>query len=70
MAEATPLVGQKLKLLLLGGHAINANALIRFYVLHCVVLPLATVVGISVHIWRVRKDGGIHLPPVSDEEQP
>jgi quinol-cytochrome oxidoreductase complex cytochrome b subunit len=62
MAEATPLVGDKIKLLLLGGHSINANALIRFYVLHCVVLPLATVLGISVHIWRVRKDGGIYLP--------
>jgi quinol-cytochrome oxidoreductase complex cytochrome b subunit len=62
MAEATPLVGNKIKLLLLGGHSINANALIRFYVLHCVVLPLATVLGISVHIWRVRKDGGIYLP--------
>jgi quinol-cytochrome oxidoreductase complex cytochrome b subunit len=61
MAEATPLIGEKLKLLLLGGHSINANALIRFYVLHCVVLPLAAVTMISVHIWRVRKDGGIYL---------
>ena len=43
MAEAMPLVGEKLKLLLLGGHSINANALLRFYVLHCVVLPLALV---------------------------
>jgi quinol-cytochrome oxidoreductase complex cytochrome b subunit len=63
MAEATPLVGKQMKFLLLGGHSINENALIRFYVLHCVVLPLALVVGISLHIWRVRKDGGIYLPP-------
>jgi quinol-cytochrome oxidoreductase complex cytochrome b subunit len=61
MAEATPLVGNEVKLLLLGGHTIDASALIRFYVLHCVVLPAAMVLGISVHIWRVRKDGGIHL---------
>jgi quinol-cytochrome oxidoreductase complex cytochrome b subunit len=61
MAEATPIIGDKLKLLLLGGHAINANALIRFYVLHCVLLPLTLVMGIAVHIWRVRKDGGIYL---------
>jgi quinol-cytochrome oxidoreductase complex cytochrome b subunit len=67
MAEATPLVGQELKLLLLGGHTIDANALIRFYVLHCVVLPAVMVLGISVHIWRVRKDGGIHLPDVKGE---
>lgn len=61
MAEATPFIGDKLKLLLLGGHAINANALVRFYVLHCVVLPATLVMGIAVHIWRVRKDGGIYL---------
>jgi quinol-cytochrome oxidoreductase complex cytochrome b subunit len=62
MAQSVPLVGDQIKLLLLGGHTINANALIRFYVLHCVVLPAATVIGVSVHIWRVRKDGGIYLP--------
>jgi quinol-cytochrome oxidoreductase complex cytochrome b subunit len=67
MAESVPLIGGGIKLLLLGGHAINANALIRFYVLHCVVLPAATVIGISVHIWRVRKDGGIYLPEVDHE---
>src|SRR6516225_5099228 len=43
MAEAAPIVGAKLKLLMLGGHSINANALIRFYVLHCVVLPVSAV---------------------------
>jgi quinol-cytochrome oxidoreductase complex cytochrome b subunit len=42
---------------------VGENALIRFYVLHCVVLPLATTVFIAVHIWRVRKDGGVYLPP-------
>jgi quinol-cytochrome oxidoreductase complex cytochrome b subunit len=31
--------------------------LLRFYVLHCVFLPLAAIVLVSVHIWRVRKDG-------------
>jgi quinol-cytochrome oxidoreductase complex cytochrome b subunit len=63
MAEATPVVGGQIKVLLLGGHAINESALVRFYVLHCVVLPAALVVGISLHLWRVRKDGGIHMPP-------
>jgi quinol-cytochrome oxidoreductase complex cytochrome b subunit len=61
MAEATPIVGKQIKLVMLGGHAINANALLRFYVLHCVVLPLALSTGVALHIWRVRKDGGIYL---------
>jgi quinol-cytochrome oxidoreductase complex cytochrome b subunit len=48
--------------LLLGGNAIGENTLIRFYVLHCVVLPLAIVVLMGVHFWRVRKDGGLAKP--------
>jgi len=63
MAGATPVVGKGIKLLLLGGHGINENALLRFYVLHCAVLPLLLIVGVSVHVWRLRKDGGIYLPP-------
>ena len=61
MADAVPVVGDDVKFLLLGGNAVNENALLRFYVLHCVVLPLFLVVLVSVHIWRVRKDGGIYL---------
>jgi quinol-cytochrome oxidoreductase complex cytochrome b subunit len=69
MAEAAPIIGAKLKLLLLGGHTINAAALLRFYVLHCVVLPIALIVGLCVHIWRIRKDGGIYLPPAKSGDR-
>lgn len=66
MAEATPLLGGTVKFLLLGGNSINENALLRFYVLHCVMLPMAATVGIAVHLWRLRKDGGICLEPPSE----
>ena len=46
---------------MLGGHQVNANALLRFYVLHCVVLPLAAVLFVAVHMWRIRKDGGLYV---------
>ncbi|MBD3868735.1 MAG: cytochrome b N-terminal domain-containing protein [Acidobacteria bacterium] len=59
MAEATPLIGPKLRYLLLGGNAVGENALLRFYVLHCALLPLALAMGVAVHLWRVRKDGGV-----------
>jgi quinol-cytochrome oxidoreductase complex cytochrome b subunit len=69
MADAMPIVGDDIKFLLLGGTAVNENALLRFYVLHCVVLPLLLVVLVSVHVWRVRKDGGIYLgSPVADRQ--
>jgi quinol-cytochrome oxidoreductase complex cytochrome b subunit len=57
IAAYAPLVGDRLRFLLLGGHVIGPMTLLRFYVLHCVFLPLAAVALISFHVWRVRKDG-------------
>jgi quinol-cytochrome oxidoreductase complex cytochrome b subunit len=62
IAGYAPVVGQKLKFLFLGGHVVGESALIRFYVLHVIVLPLAAVMLIGVHLWRVRKDGGLARP--------
>jgi quinol-cytochrome oxidoreductase complex cytochrome b subunit len=58
--SAVPLLGQKMRVLMLGGNTVNANALLRFYVLHCVILPLAAILLIAIHFWRIRKDGGLH----------
>ena len=59
MVNATPIMGPSMKLILLGGHSIGENALVRFYVLHCVIIPSFAIMLIGVHFWRVRKDGGI-----------
>jgi quinol-cytochrome oxidoreductase complex cytochrome b subunit len=66
IAGYAPVVGQKLKFMFLGGHVVGESALIRFYVLHVIVLPLVAVMLIAVHLWRVRKDGGLARP---DEPQ-
>ena len=57
IAGYAPLLGEQLKYLLLGGHVIGPMTLLRFYVMHCVMLPLAMLLLISLHVWRVRKDG-------------
>ncbi len=57
--SAMPVLGKKTRFLLLGGNLVGENALLRFYVLHCVILPLLAVVFIAVHFWRVQKDGGL-----------
>jgi cytochrome b-561 len=57
-----PLVGGKIRELLLGGHAVGQSALIRFYVLHVAVLPSVVVLLTMVHFWRIRKDGGLSRP--------
>lgn len=54
-----PFLGKPMRFLLLGGHQIGENALLRFYVLHVVILPLAAVMLIGIHLWRVQKDGGL-----------
>lgn len=69
MADSVPGIGQHIKFLLLGGREVNENALLRFYVLHCVVLPFVLVLLLSVHIWRVRKDGGVYLGEPGDTSQ-
>ena len=48
--------------LLLGANYVGEDALIRFYVLHVFVLPLVLVILVSVHFWRIRKDGGLARP--------
>ena len=50
------------KRLLLGANYVGQDALIRFYVLHVFILPLALVTLMSVHFWRIRKDGGLARP--------
>ena len=59
-----PLVtaGSDVRFGLLAGKTVGAAALLRFYVLHCVAIPLAAGILIAVHFWRVRKDGGISGP--------
>jgi quinol-cytochrome oxidoreductase complex cytochrome b subunit len=66
--SAVPLMGRKVRFLILGGNTVNANALLRFYVLHCVILPLTAILFIAIHFWRIRKDGGLHTgDPKGDE---
>jgi quinol-cytochrome oxidoreductase complex cytochrome b subunit len=54
------------RLLLLGSDTVGAEALIRFYLLHVMILPLALIAFVAVHFWRVRKDGGLARPDDAD----
>ncbi len=84
MARATPLLGSQgpfgpqlgmtpyndVRFALLGGSIVDANALLRAYIWHCIAIPLIASVFMGVHFWRVRKDGGISGPsPVMLESE-
>ncbi|MGQ0508268.1 MAG: cytochrome b N-terminal domain-containing protein, partial [Myxococcaceae bacterium] len=76
MARATPLLGHEgpfaaevgvtprydMRALLLGGTIVGPPALLRFYVLHCIFIPIIVSILMILHFWRVRKDGGISGP--------
>ncbi len=57
LVHYVPLVGNRLQDLLIGGPQIGQATLLRFYALHVAVLPFLLAVMLTVHIWRVRKDG-------------
>jgi quinol-cytochrome oxidoreductase complex cytochrome b subunit len=54
------------KLLLLGAEEVGEEALIRFYLLHVIILPLLLAALMAVHFWRIRKDGGLAKPADAD----
>ncbi|MBI4585932.1 MAG: cytochrome b N-terminal domain-containing protein [Planctomycetes bacterium] len=58
------------KELLLGAHEVGQEALIRFYVLHVMVLPILAAVFLGIHFWRIRKDGGLARPSSADALPP
>lgn len=59
IARSAPVLGEWIRFVLLGGHQIEQNTLLRFYVLHCFFLPTLVLLLFSWHMWRVRKDGGL-----------
>jgi quinol-cytochrome oxidoreductase complex cytochrome b subunit len=59
IASYAPVAGPMMRELLLGGTEVGQNSLLRFYTLHVAILPLLIGLLVSLHIWRVRKDGGL-----------
>ncbi|HWE25302.1 MAG TPA: cytochrome b N-terminal domain-containing protein, partial [Myxococcales bacterium] len=76
MARATPLLGNEgpfgpqlgmtprydARALLTAGTVVGSPTLLRFYVLHCIFIPIIASVLMILHFWRIRKDGGISGP--------
>ena len=54
--------GTDARFALIAGRFVGEATLLRFYVLHCVGIPLGAAFLIAIHFWRVRKDGGISGP--------
>lgn len=59
LAAYYPLVGPMLKSFLLGGEDIGPETLLRIFALHAGLIPLSLLVLCALHLWRIRKDGGL-----------
>jgi len=62
MVGSAPYLGDEVRLVLLGGYEVGEGALIRFYTLHVLALPLLAAIFMAVHFWRIRRDGGMAEP--------
>jgi quinol-cytochrome oxidoreductase complex cytochrome b subunit len=62
------LLGSTIKAFLLGGPEVGQQALTRFYALHIMVIPAGIALLTSIHLWRVRKDGGLAANELDDKE--
>lgn len=63
LLKTVPWIGNWLYQLAIGGPQPGASTLERFYTWHIFVLTLAAVIFGAWHIFRVRRDGGIAVPP-------
>ena len=55
-------IGGFIKKLLIGDETVGQAALSRFFMLHVIFLPVTLMVLTAVHLWRIRKDGGVSRP--------
>ncbi len=62
IAGSAPVLGGQVRFVLIGGFEVGPEALIRFYTLHVIGLPLLAAIFMSVHFWRIRRDGGLARP--------
>jgi len=60
-----PGAGLWLQRLIRGGDEIGRATLINFYSLHTTVMPVLLISLMALHFWRVRKAGGVVVPPDS-----
>ena len=63
LLKTIPGIGNTLYEFAIGGVQLGSAALIRFYSWHTFGLTLAMIIVVIWHIFRIRRDGGIAVPP-------
>jgi quinol-cytochrome oxidoreductase complex cytochrome b subunit len=69
MIGYVPFAGEWLQNTIRGGSEIGQATLINFYTLHTTVIPVAFILLMAWHFWRVRKARGVVVPRSAGEER-
>lgn len=67
MLAYVPLAGETLQRAARSGADIGAPTLVLYYAIHTSLIPALIATALALHFWRVRKAGGVVLPP-GDED--
>ena len=70
LAEYIPLAGPAAQRLVLGGTEVGSETLLRAFALHAAGIPLAMIALVALHLWRIRKDGGLAAPETEQKLLP
>ncbi len=62
LAESFPLIGPEAQRMVLGGTEVGEETLLRAFAIHAAGIPMLMVILISLHLWRIRRDGGLAAP--------
>ena len=69
MLSYVPFIGNGLLKVVRGGNDIGSATLLNFYTYHTGILPLATLLLMIWHFWKVRKAKGVAVPEGSGEKR-
>jgi quinol-cytochrome oxidoreductase complex cytochrome b subunit len=69
MLKTVPWIGEGLYQFVIGGSEPGDSTVIRFYAWHIFGLTLGTVILGGWHAFRVRRDGGIAVPPPAERKE-
>ena len=67
MLSYVPGIGEPLRQVVLGGERIGPATLVNFYTVHTTIVPVALVLAAAWHFWRVRRAGGVIVPPADPD---
>ncbi len=68
MLGYVPGIGAWLQEVTRGGAEIGGNTLTLFYAIHTTFVPVCLILFMAWHFWRVRKAGGVVVPPRTEED--